>query len=187
MKKGLRGRNVGLSSQPAPGGPCMLYAGLDLSRQRLDVHVLDEEGRTVEVTAATPEVFGRRHHTHGRDQDLRRDHRPAGPSVAPIPVRGGVRLDRGRADPRPGHPRDRRRAGSTPVSGRSPGRWPPGPPEAREARAPPQRPGSVRPGCRRPAEAARRPPARRAARRCSGWRRRPCPRLPAGRAPGHSG
>jgi hypothetical protein len=38
----------------------MLYAGLDLSRQRLDVHVLDEEGRTVEVTAATPEVFGLR-------------------------------------------------------------------------------------------------------------------------------
>jgi hypothetical protein len=29
----------------------MLYAGLDLSRQRLDVHVLDEEGRTVDVTA----------------------------------------------------------------------------------------------------------------------------------------
>ena len=26
----------------------MLYVGLDLSRQRLDVHVLDEEGRTVE-------------------------------------------------------------------------------------------------------------------------------------------
>jgi hypothetical protein len=38
----------------------MLYAGLDLSRQRLDVHVLDEEGRTIEVTAATPEVFGLR-------------------------------------------------------------------------------------------------------------------------------
>jgi transposase len=38
----------------------MLYAGLDLSRQRLDVHVLDEEGRTVEVTAATPEVLGLR-------------------------------------------------------------------------------------------------------------------------------
>jgi hypothetical protein len=38
----------------------MLYAGLDLSRQRLDVHVLDEEGRTVEVTAATPDVFGLR-------------------------------------------------------------------------------------------------------------------------------
>ena len=29
----------------------MLYAGLDLSRQRLDVHVLDEEGQTVAVTA----------------------------------------------------------------------------------------------------------------------------------------
>jgi transposase len=38
----------------------MLYAGLDLSRQRLDVHVLDEEGQTIEVTAATPEVFGLR-------------------------------------------------------------------------------------------------------------------------------
>jgi transposase len=38
----------------------MLYAGLDLSRQRLDVHVLDEEGQTVEVTAVTPEVFGLR-------------------------------------------------------------------------------------------------------------------------------
>jgi transposase len=38
----------------------MLYAGLDLSRQRVDVHVLDEEGRTVEVTAATPDVLGLR-------------------------------------------------------------------------------------------------------------------------------
>jgi transposase len=36
----------------------MLYAGLDLSGHRLDVHVVDEEGRTVEVTATTPEVFG---------------------------------------------------------------------------------------------------------------------------------
>jgi len=34
----------------------MLYAGLDLSRQRLDVHVLDEEGRTVEVTAVRPDT-----------------------------------------------------------------------------------------------------------------------------------
>ncbi len=33
----------------------MLYAGLDLSRQRLDVHLLDEEGRTVEVTAVRPD------------------------------------------------------------------------------------------------------------------------------------
>ena len=34
----------------------MLYVGLDLSRQRLDVHVLDEEGRTVEVTAVHPDA-----------------------------------------------------------------------------------------------------------------------------------
>ena len=34
----------------------MLYAGLDLSRQRLDVHVLDEEGRSVEVTAVRPDA-----------------------------------------------------------------------------------------------------------------------------------
>ncbi len=34
----------------------MLYAGLDLSRQRLDVHVLDEDGRTVAVTAVRPDA-----------------------------------------------------------------------------------------------------------------------------------
>jgi len=34
----------------------MLYAGLDLSRQRLDVHVLDEQGQTVEVTAVRPDA-----------------------------------------------------------------------------------------------------------------------------------
>ena len=34
----------------------MLYAGLDLSRQRLDVHVLNEEGRTLEVTAVHPDA-----------------------------------------------------------------------------------------------------------------------------------
>ena len=33
----------------------MLYAGLDLSRQRLDVHVLDEDGSTIEVTAIHPD------------------------------------------------------------------------------------------------------------------------------------
>jgi len=40
----------------------MLYAGLDLSRQRLDVHVLDEEGRTVDVLAVHPDA--------GRTEDL---------------------------------------------------------------------------------------------------------------------
>ena len=34
----------------------MLYAGLDLSRQRLDVHVLDEAGQTVEVSAVRPDA-----------------------------------------------------------------------------------------------------------------------------------
>jgi len=34
----------------------MLYAGLDLSRKRLDVHVMDEDGSTVEVTAVHPDA-----------------------------------------------------------------------------------------------------------------------------------
>lgn len=34
----------------------MLYAGLDLSRQRLDVHVMDEVGATVAVTAVRPDA-----------------------------------------------------------------------------------------------------------------------------------
>ncbi|MGC8633818.1 MAG: IS110 family transposase [Candidatus Limnocylindrales bacterium] len=38
----------------------MLYAGLDLSRQRVDVHVLDASGRTVEVTAVHPDTDGLR-------------------------------------------------------------------------------------------------------------------------------
>jgi hypothetical protein len=38
----------------------MLYAGLDLSRKRLDFHLLDDEGATVEVGAAPPDVDGLR-------------------------------------------------------------------------------------------------------------------------------
>ena len=34
----------------------MLYAGLDLSRQRLDVHVMDEDGSKVEVIAVHPDA-----------------------------------------------------------------------------------------------------------------------------------
>ena len=34
----------------------MLYAGLDLSRKRLDVHVLDKEGETIEMTAVRPDA-----------------------------------------------------------------------------------------------------------------------------------
>src|SRR5439155_17713545 len=41
------------------GGPSsMLYAGLDLSRKRLDFHLLDAEGATVEVGAAAPDADG---------------------------------------------------------------------------------------------------------------------------------
>jgi transposase len=38
----------------------MLHAGLDLSRQRLDFHLLDEQGETVEVGAAPPDADGLR-------------------------------------------------------------------------------------------------------------------------------
>src|SRR2546430_12891988 len=36
----------------------MLYAGLDLSRKRLDFHLLDREGGTVERGATTPDADG---------------------------------------------------------------------------------------------------------------------------------
>lgn len=36
----------------------MLHVGLDLSRTRLDVHVLDDDGETVEVTTASPDAGG---------------------------------------------------------------------------------------------------------------------------------
>ena len=36
----------------------MLYAGLDLGRKRLDFHLLDGEGATVEVGAAPPDADG---------------------------------------------------------------------------------------------------------------------------------
>ena len=38
----------------------MLHAGLDLSRKRLDFHLLDERGETVEVGAAPPDADGLR-------------------------------------------------------------------------------------------------------------------------------
>jgi len=38
----------------------MLHAGLDLSRKRLDFHLLDEEGESVEVGAAAPDADGLR-------------------------------------------------------------------------------------------------------------------------------
>jgi transposase len=41
----------------------MLHIGLDLSRRRLDYHVLDEHGRTLAVDAAPPDADGLRHLT----------------------------------------------------------------------------------------------------------------------------
>ena len=38
----------------------MLYAGLDLSRKRLDVHLLAQDGATIEVSAAPPDADGLR-------------------------------------------------------------------------------------------------------------------------------
>jgi hypothetical protein len=50
----------------------MLYAGLDLSRKRLDFHLLDGEGATVEVGAAPPDADGLR----GLSQRLERHREP---------------------------------------------------------------------------------------------------------------
>jgi len=56
MKRGLPGGTLHVSPEERPGGgPDMLYAGLDLSRKRLDVHLLDESGSTREVTAVSPD------------------------------------------------------------------------------------------------------------------------------------
>jgi transposase len=38
----------------------MLHAGLDLSRHRLDVHLMDEAGALVEATAVAPDADGLR-------------------------------------------------------------------------------------------------------------------------------
>src|SRR5215216_2064377 len=50
----------------------MLYAGLDLSRKRLDFHLLDGEGKTVELGAAPPDADGLR----GLSQRLERHREP---------------------------------------------------------------------------------------------------------------
>jgi hypothetical protein len=50
----------------------MLYAGLDLSRKRLDFHLLDGEGATVDVGAAPPDADGLR----GLSQRLERHRQP---------------------------------------------------------------------------------------------------------------
>jgi transposase len=46
----------------------MLYAGLDLSRKRLDFHLLDGDGVTVDVGAAPPDADGLRGLTERLDR-----------------------------------------------------------------------------------------------------------------------
>ena len=55
----------------------MLYAGLDLSRKRLDFHLLDAEGATVEVGAAPPDADGLR----GLSQQLERHREPISAAI----------------------------------------------------------------------------------------------------------
>jgi transposase len=52
----------------------MLYAGLDLSRRRLDFHLLDSAGATVEVGAAPPDADGLLGLTRRLDRQRERIH-----------------------------------------------------------------------------------------------------------------
>jgi hypothetical protein len=62
MKRGLLGGNLRVATvELTTRRPmAMLHAGLDLSRHRLDVHVLDAQGSTVQITAAPPDADGLR-------------------------------------------------------------------------------------------------------------------------------
>jgi len=56
-EEGLPGGTLRVSSADRPNeAPEMLYAGLHLSRGRLDVHLLEEGGATKEVTAVSPDA-----------------------------------------------------------------------------------------------------------------------------------
>jgi hypothetical protein len=50
----------------------MLYAGLDLSRKRLDFHLLDANGATVDVGAAPPATDKEQTRTRSRRRRLKR-------------------------------------------------------------------------------------------------------------------
>ena len=63
----------------------MLYAGLDLSRKRLDFHLLDSEGATVEVGAAPPDADGLLGLTR------RLDRREDGIHAATVTIAGAVK------------------------------------------------------------------------------------------------
>ncbi len=70
----------------------MLYAGLDLSRKRLDFHLLDAEGATVEVGAAAPDAGG----LHGL---MRRLDRHGEPIRAAIESMNGARFVHDQLEP----------------------------------------------------------------------------------------
>src|SRR5215211_2100972 len=72
MKKASRGVMLRASSRDEGRPHAMLYAGLDLSRNRLDFHLLDGEGATVELGAAPPDTDGLR----GLSQRLERHGEP---------------------------------------------------------------------------------------------------------------
>ena len=105
MKKGLPGDRLRLVVwELSRGGPSsMLYAGLDLSRKRLDFHLLDGEGATVEVGAAPPDADGLRGLTRAA-----RPARRAGPGGDRVDERRPLRARPARAGRLAG--RDRRRA-----------------------------------------------------------------------------
>ena len=105
MKKGLPGDRLRLVVwELSRGGPSsMLYAGLDLSRKRLDFHLLDAEGATVEVGAAPPDADGLR----GLSERLDR-HGAADPRGDRVDERRALRARPARACRLAG--RDRRRA-----------------------------------------------------------------------------
>jgi transposase len=60
MKKGLPGAMLRASWIDEGRPVAMLYAGLDLSRKRLDFHLLNADGAMVEVGAAPPDADGLR-------------------------------------------------------------------------------------------------------------------------------
>jgi hypothetical protein len=58
MKKGLPRSHAPRVLERRREAHAMLYAGLDLSRKRLDFHLLDAEGASVDVGAAPPDADG---------------------------------------------------------------------------------------------------------------------------------
>jgi transposase len=70
MKKGLPGDTLQLVDGSIERRPVsMLYAGLDLGRKRVDFHLLDGDGETVDVGAAPPDGDGLLGLTRRLDRD----------------------------------------------------------------------------------------------------------------------